>query len=1422
MGNRKPNGYWTFDRCKEEALKYKTKKEWAKNSTGGYNATRKKGWVDECCYHMINSRKPNGYWTLKICKEEASKYKTKTEWQRNSASSYGAAHKKGWVNECFSNMAEIKKPNGYWTLDRCKEESSKYKTKTEWKKNSVGSYNATYKNSWINECCSHMKELNKPNSYWTFDRCKEYALKYKTRTEWAKNSAGSYNATQRNKWVYEFCFHMINSRKPRNYWTLDRCKEEVLKYKTRTEWRKNSSNSYDAARKNGWINECYPSIVESHKPKGYWTLDRCKEDALNYKTKQEWKNNSAGSYNAVCKNGWVDECCCHMINARKPNGYWTLKICKEEASKYKTKAEWRKNSADSCNAAHKNGWINECCTHMTEIKKPNGYWTLDRCKEDALSYKTKTEWEKNSPNGYSATQRNGWFNKCCSHMDILWFKKWDIDSCKKEASKYKTKAEWRKNSVSYSAAQRNNWINECCSHMTETKRQNGYWTLDRCKEEALKYKTKTEFQKNSATSFGTIHRNGWINECCSHMEEFHKPKGYWILKTCKEEALKYKTKTEWKKNSATSYTTARKNGWINECCQHMEISYFRKEVKLQLINELQYSDLLNMDSIELSIIIGQGNLPIDFGILVNTDSNSDERIATLQDLRERFLNDDNEISVETNNTITNDENEEFVEIDDVDYEITSDIIENKLRLPSVNIISELHSLDNSLYATMDEEAFESLIQYKLHKLWNQILNEEISFETIQKEDGGNYFNIIKKTFIDEYNKVIAYKPSAGYSFKHQPNLMQKLTVYRLATNRFYGNWSGTGAGKTLSFILSSREVDAKVTLVFALNSTIKQTIASIKEVYPNSVVFTEYKTNFIFDRNKHNYLVLNYEKFQQDYSEKLWQSLTNKNKIDFIVVDEVHNVKQRQEENESIRHAVINRLLGRIREKNPNVYTLVMSATPVINNLYEAKSLLKMMSGFEYDDIQTRRTLPNALNIFQQLIISGLRFLPKYEININELTGHNMSNLNIDGSHLLDRLIALPLSNLVTVEKLLLNDKLKAVKSYLKKGTIIYTYFTTDIVNEIEKYIKSLGFKCGTYTGDETPFIRDENLEKFKKGELDILIGSKPIGTGVDGLQEVCNRMILITLPWTYSEYIQLKGRIYRQGSIFYNLEFIIPQVKIELEDGEFWSWDIQRLNLIKNKKTLADAAVDGIIPSKILPTAKTMYKKAIESLDKWKERINSGNIITNSRNKLQIDLCPEITDEYKKRERIESYINDFHQRMNTSLSSTIHKDFIDNPDSWFLYHSTRKARMENWDEIPYEYIAIKIKDTRDIIADFGCGENLLRHCIPNNKVYAFDHVAIDETVTACDMKNTGLGNESIDIAVFSLALWGVNNKDYIIEANRVLKRRGLIYISEPSSKFDTLEKQSKLTDMLNNNGFQVLGNVENRGKFIYITGIKI
>ncbi len=71
-----------------------------------------------------------------------------------------------------------------------------------------------------------------------------------------------------------------------------------------------------------------------------------------------------------------------------------------------------------------------------------------------------------------------------------------------------------------------------------------------------------------------------------------------------------------------------------------------------------------------------------------------------------------------------------------------------------------------------------------------------------------------------------------------------------------------------------------------------------------------------------------------------------------------------------------------VRRRNPNVKVLGLSATPVVNNLREGKSLLELLAGKVYDDVATRPTIPNAVTLFEKLSTISIRELPKYIVDV--------------------------------------------------------------------------------------------------------------------------------------------------------------------------------------------------------------------------------------------------------------------------------------------------------------------------------------------------------------------------------------------------------------------------------------------------------
>ena len=152
------------------------------------------------------------------------------------------------------------------------------------------------------------------------------------------------------------------------------------------------------------------------KPNGYWTIDRCKESAKGYSTRKGWQSGCRSAYATAQRNGWLDDCCHHMPRAIKPNGYWTLPRCKESAKGFGSRSEWEKGDVSAYIAARRNGWIDACCHHMPSRKRPNGHWTVDRCKESAGRFKTRSDWVKGEQGSYVAAQKSDWLDDCCEHM----------------------------------------------------------------------------------------------------------------------------------------------------------------------------------------------------------------------------------------------------------------------------------------------------------------------------------------------------------------------------------------------------------------------------------------------------------------------------------------------------------------------------------------------------------------------------------------------------------------------------------------------------------------------------------------------------------------------------------------------------------------------------------------------------------------------------------------------------------------------------------------------------------------------------------------------------------------------------------------------------------------------------------------------
>lgn len=772
---------------------------------------------------------------------------------------------------------------------------------------------------------------------------------------------------------------------------------------------------------------------------------------------------------------------------------------------------------------------------------------------------------------------------------------------------------------------------------------------------------------------------------------------------------------------------------------------------------------------------------------------------------EDYATSDSEIPPNTSHYNSDEEQlDEDAQIDDTEIETATseelaslvendNVLDSDVMSPIEQILSTTEMLDS---ISIDEEAIQFYVTYAINQLWKDaFLDPEKTIATLENETktDNKYRNLVVQTFLKDYRGTVNLKIPKNYRFNDNskiidPFLMQKFVAYTIKKLPHFGNFSGTGAGKTLSAILASRVIDSKVTLIICPNDVVFHWKKNADEIFSDSAITTG-KDVFSAksDESRHQYWVLNYDKLNQDSSRDNVE-LLGKQKIDFVVLDEIHFSKVTgTDESKSKRRLVLEFLLTLARKKNPELKVLGLSATPVVNNLQEGRSLLELMSGKMYDDISTRPTVPNAVTLYEKFTINSIRYKPNYDISVikNEVdvdserpTGTSLKELN---------------SRPLAIEQYLTDARIPEIIKRIDGPTIIYSEYVGSsiknkptIIETIENALKEKGYSYGFYTGDD-----HTGLQRFLDKEFQVLVASRPISTGIDGLQSVCTNLIFNTLPWTHALYQQILGRIVRtgQGKKTVNIHHIKASI------GGY-AYDEMKLNRLKFKRTLADCAVDGLLPEKNLISAAQASKEAI----RWLERLERGEISCITRRDLNRILLPV---EIKQRQTQYGDFTKQKQKINSEDSSATNQRMMKNPEEWHEYHRNYREERKSWKVIPFNEWIKRIKKLPDryIVGDFGCGEAKIAEAL-GSRIINFDHVAMDSSIISCDMSDVSqyVKDDELDVALFSLSLIGKNWQDYLKEASRCLNDDGLLFISETT-------QSSKLEDIrgeIKNLGFEI------------------
>jgi predicted GIY-YIG superfamily endonuclease len=337
--------YWIKEKCQEEVLKYNSFAELKEKNSKVYYIIYENKWCSEVCAHYYLNRKPSNYWTKERCQEEALKYKTCKEFRKFSGSAYTQSIKNKWICDINKHFLKTKHHNNYWTKENCHIESLKYNIKTEFQKKNLAAYSAASKKGWIDEICKHMFLIKTPHKFWNYERCQEAALKCKSRKELAKKYNGAYSSALKHGWLNEMCVHMETTGnrfnrciyvwefedkttyigltfnlKERSYNHTQDINSPVLKYNQKTklipickqlteyisveESQIKEDFFIQQYKKLGWNVLNKVKGGSTGRKEKYWTKDRCKGESLKFKSKKEFREKSWVAYQNIYKNKW--------------------------------------------------------------------------------------------------------------------------------------------------------------------------------------------------------------------------------------------------------------------------------------------------------------------------------------------------------------------------------------------------------------------------------------------------------------------------------------------------------------------------------------------------------------------------------------------------------------------------------------------------------------------------------------------------------------------------------------------------------------------------------------------------------------------------------------------------------------------------------------------------------------------------------------------------------------------------------------------------------------------------------------------------------------------------------------------------------------------------------------------------------------
>lgn len=294
----------------------------------------------------------------------------------------------------------------------------------------------------------------------------------------------------------------------RRTWTKEKCREIALRYSSRAEFYKNEWMAYQAMQREGWIEDLAGHQIKAPKrKKRIWTTATIAEAALSCGTRREFSEKFCSAYNAALYLGCLDDVCKHMVPKHQSGyrwiyGYFSLFERMAYIGLTKSISERRMQHFTTKNSA-----VQEICKNLHEfriISGPHTFSDAPAAERSAMEHFKGLGWTlKNKVAGGSLGGRSTMWSKA---------------RCMKAAEQAGSMPEFRRQFTgAYLVSLKNGWIDEVAQVCPRAKVPSGYWSKERCVEHAMKFTTRHQFKLNDSKAYRAAQTRGWLDDVCSHM-----------------------------------------------------------------------------------------------------------------------------------------------------------------------------------------------------------------------------------------------------------------------------------------------------------------------------------------------------------------------------------------------------------------------------------------------------------------------------------------------------------------------------------------------------------------------------------------------------------------------------------------------------------------------------------------------------------------------------------------------------------------------------------------------------------------------------------------------------------------------------------------------------------------------------------------